>query len=88
MRPLVPRRYVRSQPPSIAGGDAAYLKTELDRIGAALEDLRLLTPSPATEEPRDKAVPMVRLAMAPWRPLAGQEADAWVFWTGTEWKPL
>lgn len=74
--------------PLISGGAEAYQNREMDRMSTMMSLTLALTPQAATEPPPTPWLDgMKRLARAPWRPVAGQTQDAWVYWdaAGQEW---
>lgn len=82
-RPLsAPTPFQRSPQPLIDGGDGAYLRTELQNVHAAIESTQLFTPCPAIKAPASPVDGMIRLARKPWRPVAGQTVDKWVYYDG------
>lgn len=83
-----PPLYTVAAPPSIPGGDAIYLASQLTAIANSLSGLRTLAAQSATVAPKVLLDGMIRLARNPWRPVAGQTADAWVYWdaAGSVWR--
>ena len=73
-----------SAPPGDKGLDV-YMKRALQQISASITSLLTLTPQVATKAPVPPVVGMQRLAVAPWRPVAGQTADRWVTYYGGAW---
>ena len=57
-----------------------FVQQELSRISASMANLVRMTPQVATKEPSVVNDGMIRLARSPWRPVAGTDTDAWVFW--------
>jgi len=85
-----PTPYRRSTSPSLAGGELRFLMDQLQRLETTLGDLCALCPQEADAAPAAPRSGMQRLARAPWRPVAGQTADAWVYFDGpsSTWKLL
>lgn len=83
-----PPLYTVASPPSIPGGDAVYLAAQLAAIANSLSGIRAMTPQSATAAPKVLLDGMTRLARNPWRPVAGQTADAWVYYdaAGAVWR--
>ena len=66
--------------PSTANGDSSrFLLSELASIQAVLASTQAMIPQAATQPPKLPVDGMQRLSRAPWRPLAGQVADQWVY---------
>lgn len=85
-RVTTPAPYIVGTPPSLPGGDAVYLAAQLQAIATSIAGLRLMSPQAAAEVPKTLNDGMQRLARAPWWPVVGQTADAWVYYdlpTGT-----
>ena len=59
----------------------------MQRIQSLAENILLMTPQAATTAPLNPLDGMKRLARSPWRPVAGQNTDAWVYYDGAlqEW---
>lgn len=54
----------------------------VQRLAEALQSTQRMTPQAATKAPNPPIDGMVRLARWPWWPVAGQTADAWVYYDG------
>lgn len=78
----VPGPYTKGLVPLLPGGSEMFLQNELTRLHAALDGILLMVPQSATEVPQKLMDGMSRLSRYPWRPVAGQLADAWVYWDG------
>ena len=75
-----PKGFIRTSVPILAGGDGQYLSNELDAIQASITTILIFSPCAATKPPTALGDGMVRLSRAPWRPLAGQTVDTWVYY--------
>ena len=80
--------YKRSSPPALDGGDVRYLAQELTKIQEALQAIQNLTPQQCSIAPPKPLPTMIRFAMAPWRPVAGQTTDKWVTYVNGAWAYL
>jgi hypothetical protein len=67
-----------------------YLDNQLRAISNAIQGLALLAPQSSTEAPKTLVDGMVRLSRNPWRPVAGQVTDQWVYYdlAGLCWRLL
>lgn len=83
-----PPRYVVGSTPSLPGGDAVYLDSQLSAIANSLAGINLMTPQSATAAPKTLLDGMMRLSRNPWRPVSGQTVDQWVYWdaAGSVWR--
>jgi hypothetical protein len=75
-----PTPYTVGSPPILEGGDGAFTRRELTKLKTTLDSILLLMPQGANAAPRKLVDSMVRFSRQPWWPVAGQVADAWVFW--------
>lgn len=85
-----PIPYHRGSSPVLPGGDARHLEDELGHIQNSVESLVLMCPQVALEAPKTLVDGMQRLSRRPWRPVAGQTVDAWVYYdaVGLSWRYL
>lgn len=83
-----PRPFLRQEPPTLDGGDRAYVLEELRRLEATIRDLVDLVPQETNAAPPKLRPSMIRYAKDPWWPVTGQTADAWVWFDGTDWQYL
>jgi len=97
IRPSVPPRQIgvpgafpKGLLPIIQGGAEPFAQKQFDQIRNTLQSTLILMPQSATSPPTTLIDGMKRLARAPWRPVAGQGADAWVYWdaVGQVWRFL
>lgn len=65
-----------------------YLARELRSLERVIDGLLDFLPRDANAAPRNPLVGMIRRAVAPWRPVAGQSSDRWVQYDGTQWTYL
>jgi hypothetical protein len=74
--------------PILAGGQDRYYGQQLSLISISISSLIALTPQAATAAPKTPIDGMVRLARDPWRPVAGQTTDQWVYYdaAGKVWR--
>ena len=77
-RPLPPR------PESLP----VFVTRELRDLEATLTSVLALLPRNASAAPSDPVPGMIRRAVAPWRPVAGQTKDRWVSFDGNAWTYL
>jgi hypothetical protein len=75
-----PKGFIRTSVPLLADPSGTYLQNELSAIQASIATLLIFSPSAATKPPTALGDGMIRLSRAPWRPLAGQTADTWVYY--------
>lgn len=66
--------------PILPTGDGPYVQRELAAINRTIDSLVLMAPQPATQAPKQLADGMIRYARSPFWPVAGQVADAWVWY--------
>jgi hypothetical protein len=66
--------------PLLPMGEGAYTQRELDGIKRTLDSILLMIPQPANKAPLKLADGMIRYARTPFWPVAGQVADAWVWY--------
>lgn len=83
-----PRPYVPLGRGIIDPHDPRYLFDQLNAIAQSLNTLVLLCPQVATKAPHPPQETMIRYAKAPWRPVSGQTADAWVTYVNGAWAYL
>jgi len=85
---LVP--YTPQALPLLPAGEGPYMQRELEAIKRTLDALQLMAPQPTTVEPKQLADGMIRYARTPFWPVAGQVADAWVWYDqpNSVWKFL
>lgn len=74
--------YVSNVNPILDGGQATFLLNELSRIQDVFKSTQEMIPQASTKAPTTPKDGMIRLARAPWRPVAGQNVDQWVFYDG------
>lgn len=86
----VPVPYTRGSSPILPGGDARHLDDELGHIQNSIDSLVRLCPQVATVVPKTLIDGMQRLSRRPWRPVAAQTVDAWVYYdaAGLCWRYL
>jgi hypothetical protein len=90
---LTPQQIAKGQPtaytvgagPSCDPSSPVYLQNQLRALSATLEQMRQMTPQPATKAPASPVNGMHRLACAPWRPVVGQTTDRWVTYYSGNW---
>lgn len=75
---LVP--YTPQALPILPGGAPAWTRREFDSLKTVLDAIQLMAPQPATATPKQLADGMIRYARSPFWPVAGQVADAWVWY--------
>lgn len=93
-RPFVPPRqrgrsaYPKGLLPIINADPAKFAQKQFDQLSNTISTALLMQQQSATAEPTTKLDGMPRLARAPWRPVAGQTQDAWVYWdaAGQVWR--
>ena len=85
-----PPSYTPSSLPILPGGDGPYTQKELRRIGSTIDTIAQMLPQAATKAPTQLSDGMQRLARDPWRPVAGQTTDQWVYYdaAGGVWRLL
>jgi len=88
----IPAIYKKGVLPIIGSPTAAskFAQRQFDQLNNTISLALQFIPQSATEEPKTKFDGMKRLARKPWRPVAGQGADAWVYWdaVGQVWRYL
>lgn len=62
------------------GASAASIGRELAAIKRTIDGIIRMTPQATNKAPQALQDGMLRLARDPWRPAAGQVADAWVYY--------
>lgn len=82
------RRYTVSPPPSLPASLPNFANTEFRKLEQSLADLFDMTPQATNTVPPAPRDGMIRLAQAPWRPVAGQSANAWVYYDAGVWRYL
>jgi hypothetical protein len=84
----IPPSYPKGLLPVIPGGENAFAQKQFDQIRSSIASALLMIPQSATTPPTTLIDGMPRLARAPWRPIAGLGADAWVYWdaAGQVWR--
>lgn len=83
--PTFPTPYVPRPVPTIDGGDAVYLQRELRALQVSVQSLIFMSPQNASLPPDRPRSGMIRRAVSPWRPVAGQTTDRWVSYDGSAW---
>lgn len=85
-----PKAYTVSPLPSLPTSDRDYMNRELNNIAASIRALNMLVPQAASKAPSAPLDGTPRLSRAPWRPLAGQTEDQWVYYDAATdtWKPF
>jgi hypothetical protein len=88
LRTLTPPIYSPQVLPLLPGGEGPYTQAELRRLQTVLAAYQNLLPQASTQAPVNLVDGMIRLARSPWWPVAGQAADAWVYWdaAGVVWR--
>jgi hypothetical protein len=86
--PITP--YVRNPLPILVGGESAFYNNELQRISDTFKAYLEMLPQAATKAPDRLIDGMVRLSRDPWRPVASQTVDKWVYYdaAGGIWRYL
>lgn len=79
----VPAAFLPGPQPILPGGDDVYTQKEVQRLTKATQKLYLTSPITVTKAPTAPVDGMIRLARSPWHPVAGQTADAWVYYDAT-----
>lgn len=79
-----PTPYQRRTPPT-GPVSPEYLRVELTNLQASLNQVIIMLPQAAASAPAQPQQGMMRLALAPWRPLVGTTTDGWVVFNGTDW---
>ena len=77
-----PTPYAPGLSPILDGGSDAWISRSIDSLSAAMFTTQRMTPIPTTDAPRTALDGQIRLARYPWWPVAGQAADAWVYYDG------
>lgn len=75
--------YVANVEPILEGGDSSFVLAELAKIQDVFRSTQAMIPQAANKAPSSPQDGMVRLARAPWRPVADQTGDAWVYFDGS-----
>lgn len=82
----IPTPYVLGNLPARDDGWPLWTRQELGKVKETLDTLIILTPQAADRAPARLIEGMIRLAKAPWRPVAGQTTDQWVTYVGGAWR--
>lgn len=71
--------YLKGVLPILSGGAAKFGQKQFDQLDKTIAHLLIMNPQSATAAPQQLFDGMRRLSRAPWRPVTGQIADAWVY---------